>query len=108
MLHQKVSLSTQRQGGDAWIRAKEALVIAVVGYGVRTCGIVVHKAEVVGRIREDLSDFSKIIETLRNRARATVFVTIRRYGFGGLVVDEETFRCEAGCVVYAEDCRAKK
>lgn len=48
----------------------------MVRYGVRARSVVVYETEIVGGVREDLSDLSEIVETLRDRARAAVLVTV--------------------------------
>ena len=47
MFHEKVALCAQGKGSDCGLKAKEALVVAVIGYAVCSSRVVVDKAEIV-------------------------------------------------------------
>ena len=48
VFQEEVAAGAEREGRDGGRGAEEALVVAVVGYAVCACGVVVYEAEVVG------------------------------------------------------------
>lgn len=46
VLHEEITLCTEREGCDTGIFTEEAFVVAVIGDAVRACGVVVDQAEI--------------------------------------------------------------
>lgn len=105
MLHEEVARGAERDGGDAGVRAEEALVVAVVGDAVVAVGVVIDQAEVETRPRRHFRRPAQAVQTRRDWTRPAGAVTARerRDRVPGVRVDEGAVREEAGAAVDAEN-----
>lgn len=105
MFHAKVSRCAEGERGDRGVGTEEALIVAMVGYAVGTVGVVVDEAEIVGRSGEDLGELAKMIKAVGYGARSAGFVSIWRYWFGRLAVNEGAIWGERGRGINAKHRR---